>query len=118
MRILLADDQSEVRLALKILLGQEMGLEIVDEAAELNSLLIKAKESRPDVVLLDWELANLRISDIIPVFRCLFPELRIIALSGRPEAAKSALDAGVDAFVSKGEHSEKLLEAIYKVGSK
>ena len=115
MRILLADDQPEVRLALKILLGQESGLEIVDEVAELGSLIVKAKESRPDIVLLDWELSNLRVSDMIPVFRCLFPELRIIALSGRPEAARTALAAGVDAFVSKGENSEKLLEAIYKL---
>jgi DNA-binding NarL/FixJ family response regulator len=46
----------------------------------------------------------------------LHPELKIIALSGRPEASKAALAAGVDAFVSKGENSEKLLEAIYKVG--
>ena len=115
MRILLADDQSEVRLALRILLGQESGLEIVEEVGELNSLLIKAKESQPDLVLLDWELSNLRVSDLIPVFRCLFPNLRIIAMSGRPEASKSAIAAGVDAFVSKGENSEKLLEAIYKL---
>ena len=115
MRILLADDQSEVRLALKILLGQESGLEIVDEAVELGSLLIKTKESRPDLILLDWELSNLKVSDLVPVFRCLFPELKIIAMSGRPEAAQSALSAGVDAFVSKGENSDKLLEAISNV---
>lgn len=118
MRILLADDQAEVRLALKILLGQEAGLDIVEETGELSSLLVKAKESQPDLVLLDWELSNLRVSDIIPVLRYLHPELRIIALSSRPEASKAAIAAGVDAFVSKGENSEKLLEAIYRVGQK
>lgn len=112
MRILLADDQSEVRLALKILLDQESGLQVVDEAGELSSLIIKAKESKPDVVLLDWELSNLRVSDLMPVFRYLFPDLRIIAMSGRPEASKAAMAAGVDAFVSKGDNPEKLLEAI------
>ena len=117
MRILLADDQSEVRLALKILLGQESGLEIVEEAEELGSLIIKAKESKPDLILLDWELSNLRVSDLIPVFRCLFPDLVIIAMSGRPEASKSAISAGVDAFVSKGENSEKLLETISRFKS-
>lgn len=115
MRILLADDQPGVRLALKILLGQEAGLEIVEEAAELASLIIKVKESRPDLILLDWELSNLRVADLIPVIHRLFPDLRIIAMSGRPEAAKSAMAAGVDAFVSKGENSEKLLEAIAKM---
>ena len=75
MRILLADDQSEVRLALRVLLDQESGLEIVEEAGELASLIIKTKESKPDLILLDWELSNLRVSDLIPVFRCLFPDL-------------------------------------------
>ena len=112
MRILLADDRLEVRLALRILLEQETGLEIVEEAGELDSLMIKVKESRPDLILLDWELSNLRVSDLIPVFRKRFPDVRIIAMSGRPEASKSAISAGVDAFVSKGENSEKLLAAI------
>ena len=32
----------------------------------------------------------------------------MIALSGRPEARQAALDAGVDAFVSKGDPPERL----------
>lgn len=114
MRVILADDQIEVRLALKILLEQESGLDIVGEADELGSLLIKTEECRPDLMLIDWELSNLRVSDIIPVLRYLQPKLRIIALSGRPEASSAATAAGVDAFVSKGENPDKLLEAIYR----
>jgi DNA-binding NarL/FixJ family response regulator len=113
MRVLLADDQTEVRLALKILLGQESGLDIVDETGELGNLLVKTEESRPDLLLLDWELSNMRVSDVIPVLRSRHPQLRIIALSGRPEALGAAIAAGVDAFVSKGENPDKLLEAIY-----
>lgn len=112
MRILIADDQIEVRMALKILLGQENGLDIVDETGELGNLLIKTKECLPDLILIDWELSNMRVSDVIPVLRHLHPGLRIIAMSGRPEASEAAVSAGVDAFVSKGENSERLLEAI------
>jgi len=115
MRIILADDQSEVRSALKVLLEQQSGLNIVGEAAELSNLLIQAKENSPDVVLLDWELGNLRVSDIIPILRLISPGLKIIALSGRPEASKNALAAGADAFVSKGDQPEKLLEAIREI---
>ena len=39
-------------------------------------------------------------------------DLAIIALSGRLEARQAALDAGVDAFVSKGDPPERLLAAI------
>ena len=42
--------------------------------------------------------------------------LRVIALSGRPEARQAALEAGASAFVSKGDPPEFLLEAIRKNG--
>jgi DNA-binding NarL/FixJ family response regulator len=118
MRILLADDQKEVRSALRILLEHEAGFSIVDEAAEIRGLIIKAGEVKPDLVLLDWELSNLRVSDIIPLLRVICPELKIVALSGRPESSKAALEAGADAFVSKGDQPEVLLEAIRQLRKK
>jgi hypothetical protein len=42
----------------------------------------------------------------------------VIALSGRPEAQKAALDAGADFFVSKGESPERLLDVLRMVNSK
>lgn len=115
MKILLADGRTEVRHALKILLGQQTGLDVVDETGELGNLVVKTGEWGPDLLLLDWELSSLKVSDIIPVLRHLQPGIRIIALSVRPEASGPALSAGADAFVSKGENPEKLLEAINKV---
>ncbi len=42
----------------------------------------------------------------------------VVALSGRPEARQAALDAGVDAFVSKGDPPELLLKAMDKCKNK
>lgn len=112
MKVLIADDQAEVRSALKVLLEQENGLYILDEAEEINSLKLKVEYIHPDLVLLDWELSNQSMAPMVPVLRQLVPGLRIIALSGRPEAAKAAMEAGVDMFVSKGENSDRLLDAI------
>jgi DNA-binding NarL/FixJ family response regulator len=36
----------------------------------------------------------------------------VVALSGRPESRRTALAAGVNAFVSKGEPPERLLAAV------
>jgi DNA-binding NarL/FixJ family response regulator len=118
MKILLADDQSEVRSALRIILEQQPGLSIVGEAAELQSMLLPIKEKDPDIVLLDWELGNLRAADMIPILKLISPDIRIIALSCRPESTKAALTAGVDAFVCKIDHPEKLLDAIREIGEK
>ena len=112
MRVLLADDQTKVRSALRLLLEQEPGLSVVGEAAEAEDLLVQVEVTQPDLVLLDWELPGLRTDDRLSVLRALCPQLKVIALSGQPEARRAALSAGADAFVSKGEPPERLLAAL------
>lgn len=115
MRVLLADDQKNIRLGLRILLENEKETCIVGEAENINELLFHTQNLQPDILLLDWELCNLRIAGIIPMLRFLCPKLSIIALSVRNESRIESLTAGVDSFVSKGEQPEKLLEAINEI---
>ncbi len=112
MKIILADDLNEVRSGLRILLEQEIIADKIDEAENLEILIAKIKETKYDLVLLDWELDKKEVPGIIPVIKLLNPNTKVIALSSRPEALKSAMEAGADAFVSKIEHPEKLLKAI------
>jgi DNA-binding NarL/FixJ family response regulator len=117
MRVLLADDQSKVRSALRLLLRQEPELSVVGEAVEVESLLAQTETARPDLVLLDWELPGLSTVDLLPALRALCPRLQVIVLSGRPEARRAALAAGADAFVSKGDPPERLLKTLRAVGA-
>ncbi len=112
MHILVADDQPKVRFALRVLLGRQPGLSIVGEAANATDLLIQVEAICPDLVLLGWELPGLAANGTISALRETCPRLFVIALSGRPEARRAALDAGVDFFVSKGDPPERLLVAI------
>jgi DNA-binding NarL/FixJ family response regulator len=48
----------------------------------------------------------------LPLLHAHQPGLRVIALSGQPEASKASLEAGADAFVSKGDPPEQLLHAM------
>ena len=112
MRVLLADDQSKVRSALRLLLEQQPGTQVLGEAVDTTGLLDWVTVTCPDVVLLDWELPGLGVDRLLPTLRELCPCLKVIALSGRPEARQAALDAGVDAFVSKGDPPERLLAAV------
>ena len=112
MRVLLADDRAEIRSGLRLLLDQEPDLEVAGEVAEIDGLLALTRETRPDVILLDWELAGLLIAQHLPLLRSFRPGLRIIALSERPESRQAALASGADAFVSKGDQPEHLLIAL------
>jgi len=112
MRVLLADDQSKVRSALRLVLEQQPGVSILGEAVDITGLLDWMKATCPDLVLLDWELPGFETDRLLLTLRELCPCLAVIALSGRAEARQAALDAGVDAFVSKGDPPERLLAAV------
>jgi DNA-binding NarL/FixJ family response regulator len=112
MRILIADDQPKVRFAMRVLLDRQPGLVVVGEAVHADSLLAQTETACPDLVLLDWELPGLPATELLVALRRSCPDLSVIALSGRPEARHTALNAGVDAFVSKIEPPELLLSAI------
>ena len=112
MRVLLADDQVKVRSALRLLLEQQPDVEILGEAVDTTGLLDWVKAACPDLVLLDWELPGLPGVVLLPLLHDCCPGLQVIALSGQPEARRAALDAGADAFASKGEPPERLLTAV------
>ncbi|MCP4541986.1 MAG: response regulator transcription factor [Chloroflexi bacterium] len=112
MRILLADNQPKVRLALQLLLAQEEGICVVGEAANAEGLFTQIEATRPDLVLLDWDLPGGPMVDLLSVLNNTYPALSVIALSWRLEMGHEALDAGADAFISKADPPEQLLAAI------
>ena len=113
MRILIADQQPRVRFALRVLLKREPGLEVVGEAVNADELLAQTAAISPDLVLLGWELPHLT-PGVLSTLRQACPALAVVALSGRPEARGTALEAGVNGFVSKTDLPERLLAAIHK----
>jgi DNA-binding NarL/FixJ family response regulator len=115
MRILVADDESNVRLALQALLERQPGLEIMGGVGNARALLSQVKAACPDLVILDWELPDSTAGTLLSELDEVCPGLAVIALSGRPEKHHEALAAGADAFVSKVDSAEKLLAALQSV---
>ena len=120
MQILLADNQPKVRFGLRVLLERQPGLKVVGEATDAEGLLAQMEADCPDLVLLGWSLPGLAKADpsassgqgLLSALRRICPDVYVIVLSGRTEARRAALDAGVDAFVSKCDPPERLLAAI------
>ena len=112
MLVLIADDESNVRYALRSLLEERQEYRVVTEALDAEKLLAQTQAVCPDLVLLDWELPGLAAGDMLVALRELCPNLWIIVLSGRPEERVAALAAGADAFVSKMDYPEQLLAVI------
>jgi len=117
MRILIADDQERVRFALRVLLAQQPGVQVVGEAASGEALLAQAGAVAADLALVDWELPRLAEAGGLPGIHRSAPALQIVVLSSRPGVRQAALAMGGAAFVSKGEPPERLLTVIRRCGA-
>ncbi|UCF62347.1 MAG: response regulator transcription factor [Anaerolineaceae bacterium] len=112
MRILVSDQRSKIRSALRLLLEQEPDLRVVGEVSDIDSLMTSVRDNHPDLVLLDWEMTKRQETEILLVLRKLLPGIKVIALSANPEVSSLALKAGADAFVCKCDPADRLLAAM------
>jgi CheY-like chemotaxis protein len=115
MRTLLADDNGEIRAALRLLLGELGELDIV-EAGDLDEAFGAVFNGSVDIVLLDWEMTGSTdgrsesdTADFVREAKREAPGCRVIAMSVRPEAQAESLRAGCDAFVSRTDPPDRLL---------
>jgi DNA-binding NarL/FixJ family response regulator len=117
MNIVVADNESKVRFALRTLLVQRAQMKVVGEAESADELLTVVEAARPDLVVLDWRLQGMAVNDLLPSLKAACPDLHVIVLSARREARPEALAAGADAFVNKMDQPEKLLAELRSVRS-
>ena len=82
-------------------------------AFHASGLSKQVEATGPDILLLDWGLPGLLKQLSIEALRRANPGLKVIVLSGQPEAGKEAMLAGADAFVNKTETPEQLLTVIH-----
>jgi DNA-binding NarL/FixJ family response regulator len=111
MRVLLADDQAEVRSALRLVVEQLVGYTVTGEVGDTPALLASCAQQSPDVVLLDWELPGAD-PRALAMLRSLVPQVRIVALSARPQMRSDAMSGGADAFVCKGDPPRRLIDVL------
>lgn len=118
MEILLADDDPHVRSALQMLVSQHPSMKIVAEAADIDRMLAVVWATRPHLILLDWELPGKVDEPLIAWLHALQPQPFILVFSSWPEAESQALNAGADAFVSKGRPAAELFRVLIDVACK
>ncbi len=116
MRIIIADDQKHARHGLKALLSASLLQPEIWEAATGLEAQRLADEVHPHLILMDIRMPELDGLRATRHIKSRLPDVRILALSLDAGSREEALAAGADAFVSKGESPERLLEAIAALG--
>ncbi len=113
-RVLIADDNPQVRQELRTLLPLAGDIEIVGEAADGREALRLAQALQPDVVLMDLEMPVLDGYEATRQIKAGSPSCRVVALTvyGDPASRIRAAEVGVDVFLVKGVSVESLVQAI------
>jgi two-component system invasion response regulator UvrY len=116
-RIIIADDHPVFREGLRKILSKEVDLNIVYEAESGEELLGEIDNLEFDLIILDVGLPGRSGIDILADIRKTHPKIPVLIFSMHPEErfALRAIKAGANAYLSKEEKAEKLIEAIHTI---
>ena len=118
-RVLIADDDDLMRAGLRAVFSSDETIDVVGEAGDGRGAIIRARELRPDVVLMDVRMPNLdgiaATRDVLAVS----PELKVIILTTfeQDDYIFGALRAGASGFLLKRTRPEDLIAAIHTVAA-
>ena len=117
MRVLLVDDDPELRVLYSHALDTDGGFEVVAQAADGLDGVAAARRLTPDLVLLDLMMPVMDGLVALPLIRAASPGSRVVMISSLPPGgvAAAALAAGADAFVPKGQPLGALLSQVKEV---
>ena len=113
-RLLIVEDQLDVRRGLQMRLAAETDFSVIGEATDGQAALDLTTSLRPDVVLMDVDMPRLDGIATASKLRLMCPQTSVIMLSFQDDVLTRRLaeQAGAAAFVAKSMPADTLLTAI------
>jgi two-component system, NarL family, invasion response regulator UvrY len=117
--VLIADDHAIFRIGLKRMLESAPDVQVVAEASTGEETLVKARESQPQVVLLDVSMPGRGGIETAQELKRVNPRLKVLMVTMHPEDqfAVRCLRLGADGYITKDVSPEVLLQAVRKVAA-
>ncbi len=116
-RVLIVDDHPLVRAGLIAELSKASDISVAGEAADGYDALTRAREIKPDLVLLDIALPGKNGLEVLKDLQAEMPEVKVLVLSAFPERqyAIRCIRNGAKGYVTKDTASADLINAVRKV---
>jgi len=113
-KILLVEDHPIVREGVTMLIEKEIDLVVCGEAEDAPEAFSLALKVKPDLMIVDLDLASSSGLDLVQQIRESQPETKTLILSMHEERiyAERALHAGASGYLMKNEVSRKIISAI------
>jgi two-component system invasion response regulator UvrY len=113
-RVLIADDDVEVRGLVGFILSQDPGVLLVGEAEDGESAIILVRQAQPDLVVMDVMMPGVGGLEATRRIKREWPDTRVLVLTNLTddETRRSAFVNGADSFLSKRDIGTRLLAAI------
>lgn len=112
--VLVIDDHPAIREALADTINGNADLKLCGLADSAEQALKLARETQPDVAIIDIDLAGTNGLDVVQDLQALYPDLQVVVFSMYDESiyAERASQAGAAAYVMKSEPTQSVIEAI------
>lgn len=116
-RVLLVDDHPVVREGVRAYLSSQSGIAVVGDAANAAEALRKAKELRPEVVVLDISLPSMDGGELARRLRKAVPDAKLLAFSihSSEQYVVRMARCGAHGYVVKDEPTAHLVQAIHRL---
>ena len=114
LRILLADDHKIVREGLRLLINSQPDMQVVGEAANGKEVLVKARDLKPDVVVMDLSMPELNGLQATERLKTERPEMKVVALTAHEDEGylRQLCKVGAAGYVLKRSAGDELVKAI------
>ncbi len=116
-RLLVADDQPFMRLAIKSILQKDATLEVVSEAEDGLIAVQRCREVLPDLILMDISMPRMDGLQATRKVKEEFPLTSVLILTAHADhrLLMDAVKAGAAGYILKGENPHRIREAVRAV---
>ncbi|MFA6282910.1 MAG: response regulator transcription factor [Desulfurivibrionaceae bacterium] len=119
LKVMVADDHAIVRDGIRQLLLDHPAMELVGEAFDGKDVVRKAKQARPEVILLDIGMPGLNGLEAVSLLKEVSPESKVVIFSMYDKEAyvHQALASGAVGYVLKTDSGDDIILAIQKAAA-